>query len=593
MTLAIDWQGALTIGVVLGVLVLLLSERFTPDRVLAGAVAVLALTGVLTPAEALRGFWNPGVLTVAVLFVLVAALKSTGAIRWIGGWVLGRPAGERPALARLVPISAALSAFINNTPVVAMLTSSAEHWCRSSRVSPSRLLLPMNYATLLGGMCTLVGTSTNLVVAGLVATQTTLPRLSMFDPLLVALPAVVVGGLYLATAGRWLLPARRSALDQAADTYEYSVEMLVEQDSPLIGMSIDDAGLRSLSGSFLVELLRDGELFAAVTPDMRLRAGDRLVFVGVTDAMRELRRIEGLRPATDQLFKLDSADSRRTLVELVLSQYSPALGKTLREVAFRTRYNAAVIAVSRRGGRLHEKPGDVVLQAGDTLLVETVPSFMRTFGQSPDFLVATLVDGEQAIDRSKARVTLMVLVGMIAANTVLGVDILTSALAAAALVVVLRCVNLSELRRTLDLRLVAVIACSFALGAATEKTGVAAAVATQLNGLAGADPFWTLALVYLVAVLFTELLTNNAAAVLMFPIGITAASQLGVSPMPFVMAVMIGASAGFVTPIGYQTNLMVYGPGGYRFSDYVRFGAPLSVLVGATVLWTIPRVWPF
>jgi di/tricarboxylate transporter len=589
----IEWQGMLTIAMVLGTLGLLLWERFTPDRVMIGAVAVLALAGVLTPREALQGFWNPGLLTVAVLFVLVAALKTTGAIGWIGGWVLGRPAGERVALARLVPITSALSAFINNTPVVAMLTSSIEHWSRISRVSPSRLLLPMNYATILGGMCTLVGTSTNLVVAGLVATQTSLPKLKMFDPLLVALPAVVLGGVYLATAGRWLLPARRSALDQAADTYEYAVEMLVEPGGALTGKSIDEARLRSLSGSYLVELVRDGELFAAVTPDTRLQANDRLVFVGVTDAVRELRRIDGLRPATDQLFKLDSADSRRTLVELVLSPYSPVIGKTLREAAFRTRYNAAVIAVSRRGQRLHDKPGDVVLQAGDTLLVETVPPFMHTSGQSADFLVATLVDGVPAVDPNKARMALGVLMAMIVANTVLGVDILTSAMAAAVLVVALRCVSLPELRRTLDLRLVAVIACSFALGEATEKTGVAAVMATQLNGLAGADPFWTLALVYLVAVMFTELLTNNAAAVLIFPIGISAAAQLGVNAMPFVMAVMIGASAGFVTPIGYQTNLMVYGPGGYRFGDYLRFGAPLSLLVGVVVLWTIPRVWPF
>lgn len=593
MMAGLDWQAVVTIAVVLGSLGMLLWERFTPDRIMAGAVATLVLTGVLTPREGIQGFWNPGLLTVAVLFVLVAALRTTGAIGWIGAWVLGPPANERVVLTRLVPITSALSAFVNNTPVVAMFTSSIEHWCRNGRVSASRLLLPMNYATVLGGMCTLVGTSTNLVVAGLVATQPALPPLKLFDPLLVAMPAVVLGGLYLMFAGRWLLPARRSAMDQATDTNEYVVEMLVEPGGALVGQSIEDAGLRNLSGSYLVELLRDGEVFVAVTPATRLRGSDRVVFVGATGAIRELRRIKGLRPATDQLFKIDSADHRRTLVELVLSPSSPVVGRTLREAGFRMRYNAAVIAVARHGQRLHDKPGDVVMQAGDTLLVETVPAFMHSTAQSSDFLVATLIDGEHRVDRNRARMTLGVLIAMIGANTFLGVDILTSALAAAVLVVALRCVGLSELRRTVDLRLIAVIACSFALGAATEKTGVAELVATHLNAWANADPFWTLVLVYAVAVLFTELLTNNAAAVLMFPISISVATQLGVDAMPFVMAIMIGASAGFITPIGYQTNLMVYGPGGYRFMDYVRFGAPLSLLVGCVVLWTIPKVWPF
>jgi di/tricarboxylate transporter len=234
-----------------------------------------------------------------------------------------------------------------------------------------------------------------------------------------------------------------------------------------------------------------------------------------------------------------------------------------------------------------------LLQAGDTLLVETAPDFMARFANSPDFLVVNLIDGERPVDPRRAATALGILLAMILANSLFGVPILWSAVTAAAVAVLARCVGLAELRRSLDLRLIAVIACSFALGAAVDKTGVAFAVASQLHGLAAADPFTTLVLVYVMAVVFTELLTNNAAAILMFPIGVSAAAQLGVDPMPFVMAVMIGASAGFITPIGYQTNLMVYGPGGYRFLDYVRVGAPLSLVVGIAVLWAIPRAWPF
>jgi di/tricarboxylate transporter len=590
---ALDWHGWLTIGVVLATLALLLWERFTPDKVLAGAVVVLIASGILGPREALAGFWNPGVLTVAVLFVLVAALKSTGAIRWIGDWVLGQPRGEWRAQARLVAISSPLSAFINNTPIVAMLTSAIEHWGKRSGIAPSKLLLPMNYATILGGMCTLVGTSTNLIVAGLVLRHGGIRPLQMFDPLGVGAVAAAAGGLYLLVASRWLLPERRSALQQAGDIREYVVEMLVEAGGAIAGKSIGEAHLRQLAGSFLIELVRAGEVRTAVSPAEVLVAGDRLVFVGATDAVRELRRLPGLRPATDQVFKIDDAAGQRTLVEVVLSPFSPAVGRTLVQSGFRSHYNAAVIAVARRGERLPRKPGEVVMQAGDTLLIETDAGFARRHAAAADFMLVNEVDGAPRVDRPRALVSLGVIALMILANTVLGVDILVSALVAALLVLLARCVHVAELRRSVDLRLIMVIACSFALGAALERSGVAALAATTLSHLAGGNPYTTLVLVYVAAVVFTEIVTNNAAAVLMFPVAVAAATAVGAQPMPFVIAIMMGASAGFITPIGYQTNLMVYGPGGYRFLDYVRFGLPLSLVVGTAVLFAIPWFWPF
>lgn len=592
MAAGVGWQGGLTIAVIATTLGLLFWERFTPDKVLAGGVVILIVAGILTPAQAMAGFWNPGVLTVALLFVLVAALKTTGAIRWIGDWVLGRPRSTLHAQARLVGISAPLSAFINNTPVVAMLTSAVEQWSRRGHTSPSKLLMPMNYATILGGMCTLVGTSSNLIVAGL-ALQAGLPALHMFTPLGVGGVAALAGVIYLLTVGRWLLPERRSTLQQAeSEVREYTVEMLVEDDGELVGKTIGEAQLRHLKGFYLLELVRDETVHAAVGPLMRLRGGDRLVFIGRTDEMRELRQVVGLRPAVEQVFKIDDARGRRTLVEVVLSRFSSVVGRTLVESAFRSRYNAAVIAISRHGQRLHRKPGEVVLLPGDTLLIETDVGFVDRHGRSSDFLVVSEIDAPARVHPHKAAITLAIVGLMIVANTVVGVDILLSALGAALAAVAARCVSFTELRRSLDLRLLGVIGCSFALGAALEKTGVAAVVAGSLAEWAGADPFWTLALIYVATVLFTEILTNNAAAVLMFPVGLAAAQQIGVPPMPFVMAVMIGASAGFISPIGYQTNMMIYGPGGYRLHDYVRVGLPLSVIVGIAVLWMIPRLWP-
>ena len=587
----IGWQGVFTIVVVLVTLAMLLWERFSPDRVLVVAAGALLASGVLTPAEALSGFWNPGVLTVAVLFVLVAALKTTGAIRWIGDWVLGRSKSTFRTQARLITIAGPLSAFVNNTPIVATVTAAVEHWSRRSGVSPSRLLLPMNYATILGGMATQLGTSTNLIVGGLVVAAG-LPALGLFAPLGVGLAAFLAGSIYLLTIGRWLLPERQSVFQQAADVCEYAVEMLVEDDGPVSGQTIATAGLRQLTGSYLVELLRKGRTHPAVAPHVRLQGGDRLVFIGGTNAIAELGAIPGLRPATDQLFKL-SGNGERKLVEVVLSAFNPAIGRTLVQCAFRSRYNAAVLAISRRGQRLHHKPGVVELQAGDTLLVETDEEFADRHGNSNDFLVVTEIGTPARIDRSRAVATLVIVGLMVLANTLLGMPILWSAVIAAAAVLVIGCVSFRELRESLDLRLIAVIACSFALGAAVDKTGVADVVAGTLGAWGGTDPFWTLVLLYVVTVLFTELLTNNAAAVLMFPIGLAASRQLGVDPMPFVIAVMIGASAGFMSPIGYQTNLMIYGPGGYRFFDYVRVGAPLSLVVGLASLWAIPRFWPF
>lgn len=589
---ALGFDAWLTIAVVLVALGLLIWERFAPHFVLLGAVLVLVLGGVLTPRVALAGFINTAVLTVAVLFIVVAALRSTGAIRWVAAWVLGRPRGLFMAQARLIGVSSTLSGFINNTPVVAMLTAAVENWSRRSRVPVSKLLIPLSYATILGGLCSLIGTSTNLIVAGLMQSHPGLPTLHMFDPARVGVPALLAGGLYLLTVGRWLLPERRTAMDQAEDTQQYVLEMRVDAAGPLVGRSVVEGGLRNLAGLFLVEIQRAGELISAPTPDTVLSGDDRLVFVGVADGLRELRYFPGLRHAEDLVFHFHSGEGRH-FVEAVLSRLSPVVGKTLRSVHFRKRYGAVVVAINRHGQQLRQKPGEVVLQTGDTLLLETTPTFTRDFAQSRDFLMINLLDDTPPVQPRQAVTALGILGAMIAANTLLHVDIFVSALAAALAVLVTRCVPVRAALKSVDYPLVIVIACAFAMGAAIDQTGVAAAMATFLMHLGAHNPFRTLVMVFVLTMIFTELLTNNAAAVLMFPIGLAAAQQLGVHPMPFIMAVMVGASASFITPLGYQTNMMVYGPGGYRFMDYVRVGTPLSIVVGVVVMWVIPLVWPF
>ncbi|HET7267266.1 MAG TPA: SLC13 family permease [Oleiagrimonas sp.] len=582
----------LTIGVVGVMFACLLWERVSPDVALLGAVAILLVGGVLTPGDAVAGFSNTAVLTVVVLYVVVGALRSTGAIRWVASWVLGRPHGAFVAQARLVGISSSLSAFINNTPVVAMMTAAVEQWCRRSKVPVSKLLIPLSYATILGGMCSLIGTSTNLIVMGLMKQHPNLPTLHMFDPAWVGVPAAIVGLIYLLTIGRWLLPDRRTALDQARETREYVLEMRVKPDGKLVGHNLVDAGLRSLSGAFLVEIQRDGVVLPAVTPDTVLQMSDRLVFVGTADGLRDLRQMSSLAHVDDQVFKVGGENGRH-FVEAVPSRLSPVVGKTVRAARFRERYGAVVVAVNRRGKQLASKPGDIVLQAGDTLLLETTSEFTREFGQSREFMMVNLVDDTPSVQPRKAMVSLGILGAFIIANAVFHVDIFVSALVAMLAVMAAGCINFRDARRSVDFPLYIAIACALAIGLALSKTGVASAVAHVLLGLGRGDPFWTLLMVYVLTVLFTEVLTNNAAAVLMFPIGLAASQQLGANPMPFIITVMIGASASFITPIGYQTNMMVYGPGGYRFLDFTRVGVPLAILVGVVVMLVVPQVWPF
>lgn len=584
-------QAWITLGVVVAVLVLLASNRVGPDMVLAAGMTVLLVSGVLKPAEALGGFANSGVMTVAVLFVVVAGLRETGAIQWIAALVLGKPRGLFLAQLRLIVASSSLSAFVNNTPVVAMLTSATQAWSKEAGLAPSKLLLPMNYATILGGLCTLIGTSTNLVVDGLLRKQGM--QLDMFTPVWVGVPVVVVGAVYMLTLGRWLLPERKSAVEQVQDARQYTVEMIVDENGPLVGRSIEEAGLRRLQQLYLVELVREGRVLGAIPPQYALRGGDQLVFVGVVDSLVDLRRIKGLSPATNQVFKLGIRDNQRCLIEAVISRVSPVTGRTIREARFRNRYNAAVIAVSRNGQRIPQKIGDIVLRAGDTLLLEGGREFARQHRYSRDFLLVSELDDSTPPQHARAPYALAILAGLVVSTTLFDVETLNAALIAAAAMVLLRCCNQGQARRAVDYQLIVIIACSFALGTAMEKTGLASYVAGTMMGYAGGDPLWTLVVVYVTTVIFTELLTNNAAAVLMFPIGMAAATQLGVNPMPFVMCVMVGASAGFMTPIGYQTNLMVYGPGGYRFMDYVIVGGPLSLLVGITTLTVVPLVWPF
>jgi len=587
------WQAWYTIAVLILTLGLLAWGKTSPAAIMWGAVALLLGAGILNEKSALAGLANEGMVTVAILYLVGAGVTETGAIDFIAHRVLGSPKSPTVAIARLMIPTAAISAFINNTPLVAMLIPIVNDWAKKNRVPVSKLMLPLSYAAILGGTCSLIGTSTNLIISGLYVKRFPGQPLGMFDISWVGIPATIAGCAFVILASKKLLPDRTPALSRLDDPRQYTVEMLVDDASPMVGKTIEEAGLRHLPGVYLAEIDRDGMVLPAVSPEERLRKNDRLVFVGVVDSVVDLQRTRGLKPATDQVFKLSEPRSQRCLIEAVVSNTCSLVGQTIRDARFRSHYNAVVLAVARNGERLPGKIGDIEMTTGDTLLLEAHPSFVETHRNSRDFFLVSQLQDSQPRSYERAGYALAILVGMIALAGLGYVPMLQAAVVAAALMILSRCVTVDGARKYLNSDVLLAIAASFAISEALEKTGAAAGIAHSITSLAAGNPWGTLAMIYLGTVLVTEAVTNNAAAALMFPLGIKAAEQLGVNHFPFVIIVMVAASSGFATPIGYQTNLMVYGPGGYKFSDYVKIGVPLDILIGIIAVLIAPLVWPF
>ena len=589
-----SWEAWFTLGLLPVLFGVLICTRISADIVFLGGLTLLLATSILEPSDALKGLANEGMVTVGVLFVVVAGLRETGAVTWLVDRLLGRPQSVLGAQVRIMAPVSVLSALLNNTPVVAMMIPGITDWARKRGLSVSKLLLPLSYAAILGGTCTLIGTSTNLVVNGLYkSAYPELGGLGMFEITKVALPCALLGMTYLLLFSRWLIPDRRPAISTTDDPREYTVEMLVEPNSGIVGQTIEQAGLRHLSGMYLAEIDRSGRILPAVGPQERLEAGDRLVFVGVVESVVDLQRIRGLKPATDQVFKLDAPRSERCLIEAVVSDSCPLIGMTIRDGQFRSVYNAAVIAVARNAQRIQKKIGDIVLQSGDTLLLEANPAFANQQRNSRDFFLVSRVENSRPPRHERAVIAWVILLAMVVVATLQLVSLMTAAMVAAGLMLLTRCCRAAEARANVDWPVLLVIAATFGIGEALKKTGAAGAMATHLVDLAREDPWLTLAAIYFVTMLFTEMITNIAAAVLVFPIAIAAATELNVNVMPFIITIMMAASASFSTPIGYQTNLMVYGPGGYRFVDYLRVGIPLNLLMWITTVLLVPRIWSF
>jgi len=584
---------ATTLVIVVGVLTVLAGTTVPTEFVLLGAMVLLALSGVLAPGEALSGFSNPGVMTIAALYVVVAGLVETGTMAWISQLIMRRPRSGPSAQARMLTAAGLMSSVINNTPVVAMFIPMAQQWATRYGLPISKLLLPMNHITILGGLCTLLGTSTNLAVNGLFMQVRPDLALHMFDLAWVGVPLTIIGIVYALVSSRWLLPNRAAPIEQLENAREYSVQVRVLPNGPLVGRTIAEVGLRNLQSAYVLEIERQARLVTVVGPHEILQAEDVLTCVGIVDAVKDLRRVPGLAVLLDQSYRLDLKNWQRQLVEIVLSQTSQLVGHTVREAGFRTQYNAAIVSISRAGERLAGKLGDIVLRAGDTLLVEAAPGFVEKHKYSRDFLLVSLVQDSTPADFRRAPVAVAILIAMIVVDFFGVVSLFEASFVAAGLMIATGCVTARRATRSIDYPVVAAIAASYALGTALSTSGAATLIANTVVQLTAHEPLLALIAVYVATAAMTEVITNSAAGVLMFPVAMAVAQSSGASPMPFVIVVMVAASAAFITPLGYQTNLMVYGAGGYHFRDFVKFGLPLSLIVAVVSLVIIPRVWPF
>jgi len=588
----VSWEAWFTLAVVFLTVVALAREITVPSALLFGAVVVLLVAGVIEPQQAFSGFSNPAPITVAALYVIAAAVERTGVLTPFVHGVLGDAARERVALARIAVPTAAASGFLNNTPIVAMLVPAVSRWADQHRKSVSRFLMPVSFAAVLGGMITVIGTSTNIVVSGLLD-ESGLEPLGFFEISRIGLPIAATGLVILILLAPAVIPPRRGARrDIEGDVREFVVDMTVDPGGPLHGVTVEDGGLRQLSGVFLVKIDRGDRVIAPVTPATGLRGGDRLRFVGAAGDVADLHNTRGLIPeAQDHIEGFDTA--RLAFFEAVVGSASPLAGRSLKAVGFRSRYQAAVVAVHRADRRVEGKLGEVRLRVGDTLLLLADTGFSARWRDRSDFLLVSRLFGVERVRAEKAgRAVLITLAVVITAATGL-MGILEASLVGALAIFATGVLTAGEVRNAIDMNVLVVIASSFGIGHAVQASGLAGEVAgLAVDGLASLGERGVLAGVVLATLLLTEMITNNAAAILMFPIATAAAAGVGADPRGYAVAVALAASASFLTPIGYQTNTMVWGPGGYRFSDYARLGLPLTVVAGTAVVWLTPVFWP-
>ncbi|CAM3868172.1 SLC13 family permease [Aeromicrobium ponti] len=556
----------------------LISEWVLPEFTVFLALSSLIFFKIATPAEALKGFANPGVHTVAFLFIVGAAVSKTGILHDFVHKILNQNKSIQYVLIRLMLPTSTISAFMNNTPIVTMLIPTLQNWAINNNIKPSKLLIPLSYAAILGGTITLIGTSTNLIVQGLLA-EKGLSGFKMFDFAYFGIPLTFAGILYFVIAGHRLLPERAHNIKLLQDEQHHFIyKFIVETNSALIGKSIKDAMLRNLNHLFLIEIIRSGKAIIPAPNDEIIQEEDILVFSGNPDSVLQVSHILGLKLSLGDKGN-NHSNLPATFLEVGISGKSPLINKKIKESQFRSRYNAAIVAIKRNGKFITSGIGNFVLKQGDTLLLLGKNDFVKTWTNSEDFYFISPINKKHKNIKHEKLVIILILMGIIITSVFQLMSIFSLALISALIVVLTKIITFNDAIKSINWNVIIMMASAIGIGNAIETTGLARFIASfftevqSYTGLIG-----ILFLFYFVTLIMTEFLNNLATAAIMFPIGYTLSLHSGLDPKMLAMLTAISASCSFLTPIGYQTNLLVYGPGGYKFTDFMKVGLPLSLI---------------
>lgn len=582
------WITLVTIVVMFGVMIF---TKLPADFVFLGGMGTLYVTGVLSAQEALSGFSSTSVVTIGVLFVVIAGLVHTGVLQWMVRYVLGIPSSYGKAIVRLMLPVAGLSAFLSNTTVVALFLNVVKIWAKKLNVAPSRLLIPLSYASGMGGVCTLIGTPPNLIVSGLYMRDTQ-EELNVFTTTLPGLFVLAVGILSV-LALRRLLPVRQSPDESFAQTDSYTVELLVPTECPVVGQTVQEAQLQTVRGGRLVEIVRfDKEIISPVTDDEFLMGGDRLIYSGQIDEILELKRTHGLVNADRHVFSVSEVDARRKLRTAAVERSSRFIGKRMDEVSFEKDTRMVLVAVARKGERIDRSPRDIVFQPNDTLLLECPAG--QTAASYADWKADLRFFESEDLPNigRKTLLSSLIMLAMIVLSSVGILSLLQSCFLAAGAMLLTRCCSVEQARKSIDWNILMIFAGSICLGLAVEKTGIASRLVEAIMGVCGTQPLAVLFCICLVATFITEFISNAAAAAMFYPIAYESAVSLGVNPLPFCIALMIAASSSFATPIGSATHMLVYSAGGYRFTDFMPIGLLMNLIVLAANVFIVTLLFP-
>ncbi|WP_135382117.1 SLC13 family permease [Vibrio tasmaniensis] len=573
------WQQGFVLAILLGIITCLLVTRIKPSFIFAGAAFIAFMAGMIDLSSLANNFTNSSLLTLILLILASSALEKTRLISWVSRNISEGRLGT--VVAKLGISTALLSSFTNNTAVVVSLIGAIK---RNQQHAPSKLLIPLSYAAILGGTLTLIGTSTNLIINSFVE-DAGLPSLNFFTPTLIGL-AVLVGGVLILIPLSYFLP---SYDDGSQDDLPYFLEARVEPGSPLVGRSVSENNLRALRKLFLAEVIRDGKTTASIDPDFILQARDRLLFCGDVESVATLQEIQGLT-----LFGQHHLNGQ-SFVEVVVSSSASFCNKTLKTSQFRDRFDAVVVAIRRGHERLEGGLGNITLTAGDTLILVPGKRFEEQRQQhNKEFVLMNDLDSSAKLDADKSTFVLLGFASVIGLAIAEVVPIIKGLAGFLLLLVAFGVVQLGELRRRFPVDIVVIVGSALSIAQLMISSGLSERMGLMfMEAFNGWGVFGALVATYFMTLVLTELVTNNAAAALSFPIGYSMAIGYGVDPMPFIMAVLFGASASFISPYGYQTNLLVYSVGNYHLTDYLRIGIPISIVYSGLVLTLIPYFFPF